>query len=412
MELHVLEFREDTRKMALSMMDRGHSPGAIGSFVGFCRGVEARLGTGGDYSSDVGRATSSYLDHLLKGAESDQRRRAITSWADRVTSFIRDGEIDFSPARRRADVPIGGLFDDQLRGFSEDLRRRGMSKGTCTKWVSYARRFMTHLHERGLNGLDQVGAGDIDEFLGWVSGLHERSGLAGELTMLRALLGYADSSRLTSNARLLVPEGRYVRSAPVPALTDGELAALSSAIDNSTAKGKRDLAMMMLAAKMGVRSSEIVSMSLRDIDWEAGTIIVHQKKTYGELLLPAPDSVLDAIADYVLNARPAAPFDEVFLTTRAPFAPFKRGCSLWCVFKPYFDGAGILEGKTGTAARAGLHRLRHTAATRMLASEVPPESIASVLGHAKIQTTVAYAAIEAEAMRSCCLPLPGGGCGD
>lgn len=411
MESNVLKFREDTRKIAGVLLERGNSPGEIGLVVTFCRGVESQMAGNADYAGDVVAAVAKYLAVLNEKGSCEAVRRQNSCWGRRVCAFVQNGSIDFSPAKRVAPDDIGGDFDRQLEGFLADLRQRGLAESTQVKWVKYARRFMAYLRERGLEGLQGLSVDDVDGFVAWVSSLHAGSGLSGELTMLRALLGYSDSKGTTSNARWLVPQGRNIRPAPVPALTDDEIRAVVSKVDNSSKKGKRDLAMILLAAKMGIRESEITALRMGDINWEERTILVRQKKTYGELLLPASDDVLDALADYILNARPGSSCEEVFLIVRAPFTPFARGCELWNTCKPYFDEAGVLDGKTGTASRAGLHRMRHSVATKLLAANTPPESIAAVLGHAKVETTMAYAAIDGEHLRKCCLDLPKGGAG-
>lgn len=404
----VLRFREDTRAMAEQILERGNGPGDVADFVMRCRGIERRIGEAGSYGERVRLATRRYVeDHIGDGVKREQERIYL-QLERRVLSYLDTGAIDFSYLKRLEPAPLGGELDGQHSGYVADLEKRGMAKSTVVKWSSYSRRFMGYIAERGLTSLGQVDVDVVEGFVAWASTLHEKSGLAGELTMLRSLLAYSDSMGLTANARWLVPGGRYVRPAPVPAFTDEELSRLFSQVDNTTPIGKRNLAMMLLAIKMGMRSSEITSMLIRDVDWEARRVLVRQKKTRREFYLPAPDDVLDAIADYLLHGRPKSGDEALFLTAVAPFAPFARGCELWAMCKPYFDASGILSGKQGNAARLGLHRLRHTAATKMLAAEVPPESMASALGHAKIETTMMYVQVDEGKLRGCCLPLPGG----
>lgn len=403
-------FKEDVRGMAHAMLARGVSPGEIGNFVKYCGSVMDHADDGGEsYAEEIASAAYAQMERLLARGVSHSREQQLIRWTRWIVSWIEIGTVDFSAAKRSKRIPLGGQLDAELDDYVEDLRRRGMADGTVVKWGGYARRFMSFLSERGVESIADVTVERIDEFVEWVSGRHEQSGLAGELSMLRSLLGFADSKGLTENARWFVPRGRYVRQAPVPAFTEAELAAIIGAVDNTTSRGKRDLAMILLAAKTGVRSSEVVALKLADIDWEKRALLVRQEKTRSQLLLPVPDDVLDALADYILNARPDAGFGEVFLTLRAPFGPFKRGCALWWVCKPYYDAAGVLEGKTGTAARCGLHRMRHTAATKLMSSTTPPESIAAALGHAKIETTMMYASVDEKRLRECCLALPGGG---
>lgn len=393
------------------MLDHGSCAADVGNFVKFCRRVEGRLRGERDYREDVARAVGSYvLDRKAKGI-GESRSKTLDRWQRRIIDYVEHGAIDFSRPKAVEREPIGGEFDAQLALYAKDLYRRGLARTTQAKYHAGSYRFLAFLRSRGLDGLEQVTASEVDEYVKLLSSRHSVNGVANELVTLRSILGFADSKGITDNARHAVPHGRYVRPAPVPPLSDGDVAAIVAAIDNSTAKGKRDLAMVLLAARLGMRSSEITSLELRDIDWDKGTLLVRQSKTPRNLLLPVDDTVMAALADYVLNARPDSGSSVVFLTVCAPFSPFSQGCKLWLATKPYYDKAGVLVGKRGAGSQAGLHRMRHSAATKMLAAGARPESVASALGHKKVDTTMIYASVDAGMLKSCCLPLPEGGRG-
>ncbi len=396
-----MEFEAAVPKMAAQLAEQGYSMTTLGVFLQFCRSVSRRLPDDGP-GPDVVGAAEAYVDAL----ESRGMTRKVCAVHRRhvryIGSFLGSGEIDLSHANRVRRGPIGGGFDDDLTAYVGDMRGRGLKDATVVKWTGYAHRFLSHLHERGLESVAEVTAEDIDEFLSWVSVRHAASGMAGELSMLRSLLGFCDSKGVTGNARCWVPRGRDFGTTPVAPLTDDEVAAVIAAIDNTTPMGKRDLAIIMLAARTGMRSSEIVSLRLADIDWGAPALTVRRQKTSTVDTLPMDDALAASIADYVLNGRPQSPSSEVFLVHHAPFGPFSRGCSLHNVSERYYEKAGI-EG------RAGLHRLRHTAATAMLRLGTKPDAIAAVLGHSKVENAMGYASIEPDGLRACCLALPRGG---
>ena len=404
-------FREDARGMAQSMLEHGSCAADVGNFVKFCRRVEGRLRGGHDYREDVARAVGSYVLDRKAAGIGKSRSRTLDLWQRRIVCYVEHGAIDFSRPKAVERPPVGGEFDAQLALYAKDLSRRGLAQSTQVKYYAGSYRFLVFLRGLGLDGLGRVSAREIDEYVKLLSSRHSVNGVANELVTLRSILGFADSRGITENARHAVPHGKYVRPAPVPPLSDRDIAAIVAAIDNSTVKGKRDLAMVLLAARLGMRSSEITSLELGDIDWEKRTLLVRQSKTPRNLLLPADDTVMAALADYILNARPDSGSSVVFLTVCAPFSPFSQGCKLWLISKPYYDKAGVLVGKRGTAAQAGLHRMRHSAATKMLAAGARPESVASALGHKKVDTTMIYASVDAGILKSCCLSLPEGGRG-
>jgi len=396
-----VEFEAAVPKMAAQFAEQGYSMTTLGVFLQFCRSVSRRLPEDGP-GPDVAKAAAAYVDALeAKGTTRavcvEHRRHARC-----IESFLASGEVDFSHAKRVRRSPIGGGFDDDLSEYVEDMRRRGLKDATVVKWTGYAYRFLSYLRDRGLESLADVAVTDIDEFLVWVSASHAASGMAGELSMLRSLLGYSDTKGSTSNARHWVPKARGLGTTPVAPLSDDEVAAIVAAIDNTTPMGKRDLAIIMLAARTGIRSSEIVALQLSDIDWDELSLTVRRPKTMTVDKLPMDGQLASAIADYVLNGRPASPSKEVFLVHHAPYGPFSRGCSLHKISERYYSAAGI-EG------RAGLHRMRHTAATDMLRSGAAPDAIAAVLGHSKIENAMGYASVEADGLRACCLALPEGG---
>lgn len=393
-----MEFEVAVPKMAAQFAEQGYSMTTLGLFLQFCRSVSRRLPMDGP-GPDVVEAANAYVDALESRGATGKVCAAHRRHVRCIESFLVGGEVDFSYAKRVRRSPIGCELDGELSGYVDDMRRRGLKDATVVKWTGYAYRFLSHLHDRGLGSLADVTVADVDEFLVWVSASHAASGMAGELSMLRSLLGYSDSVGITANARHWVPKARGLGATPVAPLSDEEVAAIVAAIDNTTPMGKRDLAIIMLAARTGIRSSEIVALRLSDIDWEELSLTVRRPKTATVDKLPMDGQLASAIADYVLNGRPASPSEEVFLVHHAPHGPFSRGCSLRNVSKRYYSAAGV-EG------RAGLHRMRHTAATDMLRSGATPDAIAAVLGHSKVENAMGYASVEADGLRACCLALP------
>lgn len=395
-----LEFESHVAEMVRQFAGRGASMTTVGAFAAFCRSVARRIPDEG--VPDVAAAARAYVGALEERGASGKRVAGHRRNLRYLESYLADGRIDFSHAKRVARSPIGGELDSELAGFAEGMRSRGLKGSTVAKWTGYAHRFLSFLHDRGLGSVAGLSAADVSDFLAWVSERHAASGMAGELSMLRALLGHTDLAGITDRAAAWVPRGRHAAPSPVAPLSDEEVAAVIASIDNTTPLGKRDLAIIMLAARAGIRSSEIVALRLSDIDWDAGAVSVRRPKTGTVGRLPMDGQLADAIADYVLNGRPGSPSEEVFLVHRAPFGPFSHGHSLHAVARRRYDAAGV-------AGRAGLHRLRHTAATGLLRSGAAPDEIAAVLGHAKIENAMRYAAIEAEGLRACCLDLPEGG---
>jgi integrase len=397
------EFDEVIRKIALLMHERRYGPDTIGQLVQFGRTIAERF-PGKEADIDVPTAIDAYVDSWPKAHHSYHRHRDLKRFARIVKSHIFTGTADFSYAQRVHRDPLSSLMEDILQGYRQYLNDTEKSNSTIVKWDAYAYRFLRYLESRGCcSSLHDLEAIEIDAFIAWVSKLHTASGLAGELSMLRSLLAFTDDSGLTSNARCQVPQGRYVRSVPIAVFTDEQLRQVIATIDNTDAQGKRDLVVVLLAMEMGLRSSDIVNLKLGDIDWEKESLFVSQAKTGRPLHLPIPRLTMASLADYVLHARPKCGYKEVVLVMRRPFRPFSRGPALYSIAKRYYVKAGVLD---EGCSRAGLHRLRHTYATRLLNGGLTPDRIATALGHAKVETAMSYVEIDVSRLSLCCLDLP------
>jgi integrase len=396
------EFDEIIREIALLMNERGYGPDTIGQLVQFGRTIAKRF-PDKETDIDVPTAIDAYVDLWPKAHHSYNRHRDLKRFAQIVKSHIFTGIADFSYAQRVHRDPLSPLMEGTLQGYRQHLSDTEKSDSTIVKWDAYAYRFLRYLASQGRCSLHDLETLEIDAFIAWVSKLHTASGLAGELSMLRSLLAFTDDSGLTSNARHQVPQGRHLRSAPVSIFTNEQLRQVIATIDNTNVQGKRDLVVVLLAMEMGLRSSDIVNLKLGDIDWEKESLSVSQTKTGRPLQLPVPRLTMASLADYVLHARPECGHKEVVLVMRRPFKPFSSGPALYGIAKKYYLKAGVLE---EGCSRAGLHRLRHTYATRLLNGGLTPDRIATALGHAKVETAMSYVEIDVSRLSLCCLDLP------
>lgn len=179
----------------------------------------------------------------------------------------------------------------------------------------------------------------------------------------------------------------------------GEVEAFLAVVDRATPIGKRDYAVFLLAARLGLRAGDIRTMTLDSIIWEQSRLELVQRKTQRALSLPLPADVGEAIIDYVRNARPSSPFyREIFLRHYAPFAPLCRGRNFCYEVRRYRELARLPK-----MPGMSLHSLRHTLATRMLDHGVPVQDIAAVLGHGNMESTRPYLRVSLPALRQAAL---------
>jgi integrase/recombinase XerD len=191
----------------------------------------------------------------------------------------------------------------------------------------------------------------------------------------------------------------YSMSQPPQVLAEEVVERLLAAVDRSSPLGKRDLAMLLLAARYGLRSSDIRGLRFDHIHWREQRIVLVQSKTQVPLELPLLADVDHALADYIRFGRPSCPAREIFVRHVAPISPLGKRNNLWPVMRRALRAAGIeLSGR-----EQGLRLLRHSAATRLLRHGVAFDTISDILGHLSVDTTRRYAQVDLTGLKSVAL---------
>ncbi len=282
---------------------------------------------------------------------------------------------------------------DRYRRYLVD--ERGLARKTVVARERTARLFLAERAGPDLRGLD---GRDVSRFVtGHCRRLSVRS--AERLVNgLRSFLRYAlVEGLITAPLANAVPTVARSSGAGLPrGLARGQVATLLASCDRRRAIGRRDYAIVVLLARLGLRAAEVAALRLDDIDWRAGEIVVRGKGRTEERL-PLPSDVGAAIAAYLRRGRPRRPEREVFLRASAPL----RG------LRP----EGVSEVVRAAGERAGLgsfgaHRLRHTAGTAMLRAGASLPEVAQVLRHRSVASTAIYAKVDHLALRELAVPWP------
>ena len=185
-------------------------------------------------------------------------------------------------------------------------------------------------------------------------------------------------------------------------LTEGDLRAVLAHFDARTATGRRDLAMMRCMSDLGLRVSEVVALTLDDIDWRRGVVTIRGDKGRRGRALPLPAPLGRAITAYLSGGRPSSADRHLFLRHTVPVRHSRDPRP-----DPRRLPPGVCHGH-GAPESVGTHVLRHTAAARMRAAGHSLKGIADVLGHRSVDTTAIYVKLDVEALRAVALPWPGG----
>ena len=193
-----------------------------------------------------------------------------------------------------------------------------------------------------------------------------------------------------------VPPRRKYRLADVPcALSWDHVQQLLAAVDRCELNGRRNYAMLLLAATYGLRSCEIRALRLDDIRWDDDEITIFAPKTRRSRKLPLTRPVGEAILDYLREERPPSHHRQIFLSSQPPRGPLHSKLNQW--LNQCFDRAGI------EAPRRGFHTLRHSLAVHLLRNGETLKSIGDVLGHRSPDTTFIYTKLHLEELRTVAL---------
>ncbi len=279
------------------------------------------------------------------------------------------------------------------------VTERGLAAGTVRGYVTHARWFLDSL-ESGA-GLAGVSASEV-------TGAVLRKAASGVsvsatqyfVSALRAFLRFCFVEGLVEtdlSSAALVVTGRRRSSLP-KAISKADARSLLGACDRRAALGRRDYAVIIVLLRLGLRRGEVARLTLDDIDWRAGELVVAGKGGRVDRL-PLPGDVGEAIAAYLRRGRPASDRRELFLRARAPFEPIAAG-TVSSTVRRACRRAGIAE--------VGSHRLRHTTACEMVAANVPLPAVGQVLRHRSLQSTAIYARVDLNQLRQLAQPWPGG----
>jgi integrase/recombinase XerD len=193
-----------------------------------------------------------------------------------------------------------------------------------------------------------------------------------------------------------VPSVADLRDRTLPrGLEPAAVKRLLASCDRRRTVGRRDRAILLLLSRLGLRAGEVAAITLDDIDWRAGLLLVRGKGSRHDVL-PLPVDVGEAIVAY-LRRRPRCESRALFVAVNAPRTALAQGTVRWIV-RAACDRAGL--------PRVGAHRLRHTAATEMLRHGASLAEIGQVLRHREQKTTAIYAKVDRRSLRALARPWP------
>ena len=337
-----------------------------------------------DFIADQTGVRLGSLRESVKDRAVQAVRRPVVLMADVLADRAVDVDRSVVPVKDGCPAKFHLLRDDYLAS----CRRRGNADATVVAKDRAAGQFLGYLAEMGVDDLAVLGVRDVSGFLLRQRHLRRKTIVAMRSCLADFLDFLAAAGRTPRSLAGRLPPHRHVRHESEPHLwTADEIARVLAGIDRQSATGKRDYAMILATARLGLRISDLRHLELGDLDWRAKRITIVQHKTGRPLSLPLLEDVGWAIIDYVRGGRPETACPKVFVKHRHPFDTFGNASSVASRLSRHAARAGI-ELPPGQVC--GMHSLRGALAVAMIGNGTPMPVVSAVLGHASSDTTQAY----------------------
>jgi integrase/recombinase XerD len=384
---------------ARSLSEQEYSAGSLKQQVriaaGFSRWLE-QMGLG---------VRSICADHAIRylryRARHVRPRRGDQAALRHLIDFLRQEQL--TPAER---VLLTRLPPTEccVQAYVAYLREaRALATATIVNYVPFVRGFLEDCFGKGRVTLSRLCAGDVVRFVQRQAQRLQPKRAKLLTAALRSFLRYARyRGDITLDLSAAVPVVANWSMPSIPrGITPDQTRQLLASIDRRSGTGRRDYAILLLLARLGVRSGEVAALELDDIDWSAGRLNVRGKSGQRNEL-PLPVDVGKAIATYLIRGRPRSTCRRVFLRARAPITGFSGPSAVSSVVRHALQRAGI------DAPTMGAHQFRHGLATEMLCHGASLGEIGELLGHQHPQTTTIYTKVDIKALRTLAVPWPGG----
>jgi site-specific recombinase XerD len=352
----------------------------------------------GDIDASVCRDYLLYEFNNRDFNELTKREKVIVSTVNILIEFLETGAVQIMKEQINLDGPIGALMIKYLTSKTEQR----LANRTIYEYELHLSRFLHFLKN---NSIEDIASIRLQHILNYIRSISPRTITVARksILVLRGFFKYLYTQRiLETDFSFMIPKSNYKSQVKLPSIySKEEVEKLISSIERSSMIGKRDYAIILLAARLGLRSSDIANLKFDNLLWEQNIIRLVQLKTDKEIELPLLPEVGNAIIDYLKYSRQPSDEPFVFFTACSPIIPITTK-AITALVQRAFTKAGIdIKDK-----RHGTHALRHSLAGRLLERQTVLPVISEVLGHENTESTKFYLSVDLTSMRQCALDVP------
>lgn len=322
----------------------------------------------------------------------------------RIVRMLGDFQQHGSILRRyykQKELLQNNEFKELLQYYMSHCQQKEYSKVTQNHYRDICEKFLSYLESQKISQITDIIGKHINGYINTLLGYTYKT-VELQLCALRSFLRYLYTNKLhQQNLAETIPAIKARKQNRIPSVwTRDDVTKLLDVIDRGNPAGKRDYAMILMAARLGLRTMDIRHLKLEDLKWQDNRIELIQSKTSRALSLPLLPDVGWAIIDYLKNGRPKVESPYVFLRQLAPLEPFSDEDRLHQIVIKYMRLAKL---PISPQKKKGMHSLRHTLASRLLEENTPLSVISDILGHVSTDSTAVYLKVDIDMLRECAL---------
>ena len=348
--------------------------------------------------SDLDEATSdAFLRCRYRAFHQHRDDRAVLAL---LLAYLREKGV-VAPAVERQEANVGSHIREAFHPHL--ISQRNLAPTTVRTYLDTAGRFLDWRFGTESLELGALCAQDVTGFMLVQARRYSTGHTQLIASALRSFLRFLlqTGSIVTDLAQYVPAPARRQLSGLPRFMPDEDVEHLLQSIDQASPQGRRDYAIVLLLARLGLRAKEVAALRLEDVDWQAGELVIRGKGG-GVERLPLPWEVGEALSRYLRDARPVCSTRQVFVCLRAPRRGFRNGNAVGTIVRRALARTDLRP------PHQGAHLLRHSLATRLLRNGASLIEIGELLRHRNLDTTRIYAKVDERALSPLAPPWPGG----
>jgi integrase/recombinase XerD len=351
-----------------------------------------------DISQLDSESISRFIRYRLKQNKCMSERGELATLKTLITIMKDRGLVPIEEEVRESN----NRFEKTLSEYKLYLiEEKGLASTTIERYLFQNRKFLDHIFDVQLVDFSTISAQNIVDYIRSYASGHGAADSALMVCSIRSFLRFlVFNGKIEATLSDCVPTVSCRNGLRIPShLSANELSHFLKCSKGSSPVQRRNYAMFLLLARLGLRASEVVTLALDDIDWEHGELTIRAKGNK-QAHLPLPKEVGNALVAYLKHGRPVCPYRNVFISPRAPYRSLKNGSVVSSIVNRAVKRAGLNPQKKGA------HLLRHTLATECLRKGATLTEVGEILRHRNIDTTAIYAKVDFTRLGILAMPWP------